>query len=106
MNTPMSQTVYKFPPGYTGQRQPADADHSKGNTFNWYHRADPSKFCSEFRTKDKYNALSNCGMQQDRSNFKFQKVYRNNQDMRSRSFAGDRSMFPHLKKETFGATFL
>lgn len=71
MNTPMSETIYKFPPGYTGSRPPADADYESTNKFNHFDRRSPSDFYSNFRTKDKYNALNNCGRPMDRKNFKF-----------------------------------
>jgi len=37
----MSDTVYKFAPGYQGCRKLADNDYGDTVNFDWYRRAEP-----------------------------------------------------------------
>ena len=37
----MSNTVYKFPPGYTGKRKQADKQYPDDKDFNWFKRTGP-----------------------------------------------------------------
>ena len=52
----MSNTVYKFPPGYAGKRTNADAKYTQNGNYNWFKRVDPQKFYSEFAMKEKFQA--------------------------------------------------
>ena len=99
----MSESYYKFAPGYQGCRKQVNIEYSNeyGNLsqdFDWFKRAEPQYFDTKFKTQERFNVQDNCGWKINKKNYKYQNANPNGKDKLRSS---DRS---HLN--FYGGTYL
>ena len=69
----MSDTIYKFAPGYQGCRKQVDTNKyvTDSSDIDWYGRAEPQFFDTKFKRREKYNVGINCGWKISKKNYKY-----------------------------------